>query len=426
MVSFVSQLSKMSAPLRKYVVLCLLIVIAIQCAYSQTSREGILNLQSSDLHKTSVALDGFWQFYPRQILRPDSSASKDISSTIKIPSWWTATETNPPLQYASYRLRVILPSDRPERLAIKMPPTYTSFELYVDGNLVGGNGKVGPSKEESHPQWKPGAFTFEQRSDTLEVVITLSSFHHHRTGINESIYLGDADTLNSKQTNTEISGAILFIALWIFAVVSLVINFIPGRSSTAHIYYACLCIAWSLRSIFSNHYLIVQWFPDISWELCARFEYITLYLTTLFGSLLIGGLFPRDVNKIFRIVYIITCSLFTIFTLLTPPIVFTQFVQLYIALSGALLASILVIVTKAYIESRQGLGFLIVCLFFAVVMFAYVILAFQGLFELNMLIFNGGFLVLFLLCGIATAARVTKMNTTQDYDVLTIDSFRIK
>jgi hypothetical protein len=43
-----------------------------------------------------------------------------------------------------------------------------------------------------------------------------------------------------------------------------------------------------------------------------------------------------------------------------------------------------------------------------------------------MLVFNGGFLVLFLLCGIATAARVTKMNTTQDYDVLTIDSFRIK
>jgi hypothetical protein len=416
----------MSPTLRKYGAPLLLVMLALQCAYGQTSRDGILDLKTFDLHESSVALDGFWQFFPRQILRPESNISKDISSTIKIPSWWTASETNPPLQYASYRLRVLLPKDHPVQLALKIPAVYTSYELFVDGTLVGGNGNVGTTKEESKPQWKPGAFTFAPKRDTLEIVITLSNFHHYRSGINESIYLGDADSLISQQSNTQVSGTILFVALWIFAIVSLVINFFPGKRNAAHIYYAFLCIAWSLRTIFSNYYLAVQWFPDVSWELCVRFEYITLYLTTLFGSLLIGALFPRDVNKIFRMVYIVTCSLFTLLTLLTAPVVFTQFVQLYIALSGALLASILVIVTKAYIESRHGLGFLIVCLFFAVVMFAYVILAFQGLFELNMMIFHGGFLMLFLLGGIATASRVIKMNTTQDYDVLTIDSFKLK
>lgn len=415
----------MSASLRTYGASILFVFFAIPFALGQTSRDGILDLQNSNLEGTSVALDGFWQFYPRQILRPDSAVSKDISSTIKIPSWWTATEADPPLNYASYRLRVLLPENHP-KLALKMPPTYTSFELFVDGVLVGSNGRVGTTAELSQPQWKPGAFSFEPAGDTIEVVITLSNFHHHRTGINESIYLGDASTLASKTSNTEISGTILFIALWVFAIASLVMNFLPGKGNSAHIYYACLCVVWSLRSVFSNHYLAVQWFPDISWELSARFEYITLYLSTLFGSLLIGALFPRDVNKIFRVIYIITCSLFTIFTILTSPLVFTQFVQLYIALSGALLASILVIVTKAYIESRHGLGFLIACLFFAVAMFTYVILAFQGLFELNMLIFNGGFLILFLLCGIAMATRVMKMNTTQDFDVLTIDSFKLK
>lgn len=426
MVSFVSHLFKMSTTLRRYGIPFLLFLLATQTTYGQTIKEGFLNLTSADLKENSIALDGFWQFYPRQILRPDSAISSDISSTIKVPSWWSATKANPPLHYASYRLRVALPTNHPERLALKMPATYTSFDLFVDGVLIGSNGEVGSTPKDSKPQWKPGAFAFQPKQDTLDIVITLSNFNHYRSGINESIYLGDADTLISKQSNAEKSGLILFISLCAFAIISLVMNFLPGKRNSAYIYYACLCIAWSLRSVFSNHYLAIQWFPDISWEASVRFEYITLYLSTLFGSLLIGALFPRDVNRIFRLIYIITCSLFTIVTILSAPIVFTQFVQLYIALSGALLASILVIVTKAYIESRQGLGFLIVVLFFAVVMFAYVILAFQGLFELNMLIFNGGFFVIFALGGIAMIARVTKMNTTQDYDVLTIDSFKMK
>jgi hypothetical protein len=143
MVSFVGQLNKMWAILRKYSALVLFVIVAVQSAFSQTSRDGFLDLQTSNLHETSIALDGFWQFYPRQLLRPDSSASKDISSTIKIPSWWTASETNPPLHYASYRLRVLLPADHPGKLALKMPAIYTSYELYVDGTLVARNGEVG-------------------------------------------------------------------------------------------------------------------------------------------------------------------------------------------------------------------------------------------------------------------------------------------
>lgn len=412
--------------LRTYGVSLLIVVFVIQSGFSQSKRDGILDMRMADLNDDAVALDGSWQFYPRQLLRPDSNIRKDISSTIKIPSWWVAGETTPPLHYASYRMRVVLPSERPAQLALKMPPTYTSYELFVDGKLIGSNGQVGTTKADSKPQWRPGAFAFIPERDTLEVVITLANFHHHRSGINESIYLGAADRLIARQSTTEISGAILFVALWIFAIISIVMNFFPGKANAAHLYYACLCIAWSLRSIFSNHYLAVQWFPDINWEICAKFEYITLYLSTLFGSLLIGALFPRDVNKIFRIIFIVTCSIFTLFTIFVPASIFTQFVQLYIVLGGALLASILVIVTKAYIESRHGLGLLIISLFFGVVMFAYVLLAFQGLFQLNMLIFNAGFLVLFLLVGIAMTARVLKMTTTQDYDVLTIDSFKLK
>jgi hypothetical protein len=341
-----------------------------------------------------------------------------------IPSWWDASSTAASVQYATYRLTILLSSaDLKKELALKMPQVYSSYQLWVDGKLIGSNGKVGTTKEESIPQWKPQAFVFTAEKDTVEMIIHLSNFYHNRSGINESIYLGEAERMISKESQTKISGTVLFFSLWVFAFISLSIFLLTKNTDRALFYYAALCIVWAFRSIFSNYYLAVQWFPDIDWSLCVRIEYITLYLSTLFGSLVIGRLFPRDVNKVFRMIYIISCLIFTIFTLLTPPLLFTKFVQLYLALSALLLISILVIITKAYIESRQGLTYLLVCLILAVIMFAYVLFAYQGLFELNPIVYNTGFFLIFLFCGIAMATRLSKMATTYDYDILTLDEF---
>jgi hypothetical protein len=69
------------------------------------------------------------------------------------------------------------------------------------------------------------------------------------------------------------------------------------------------------------------------------------------------------------------------------------------------------------------LTYLLVCLILAVFMFAYVIFAYQGIFELNAIIFNAGFFFIFLFCGIAMATRLSKMATTYDYDIMTLDEF---
>lgn len=394
---------------------------------AQTFKEGVLDLRETDLSNNSYPLDGFWQFYPNQFVGPDDGNSKDRSSFIRVPSWWSASDTDPSIHFATYRIRITLsPSDQKKLLALKVPAVYSSYELIIDGIAAGGNGKVGTDVKTSLPQWKPHTYPFQPKGEAVEIIIHLSNFDHSRTGINESLYIGDATRLTTKKNQTEVSAAVLFFALWLFAMISLGANFFTNRKDKALIYFACICVTWSFRSVFSNYYLAVQWFPDLPWVLCVKVEYITLYLSTLFGALLIGRLFPRDVNRVFTIVYAVCCVLFTLFTLATAPVVFTHFVQVYIAFSSVLLVSILVVITKAYIESRQGLSYLIACLLLAVIMFAYVILAYQGLFELNALIFNAGFFLLFFMCGIAVGSRLNKMATTHDYDIMTLDEFQTK
>jgi len=387
--------------------------------------EGVLDFHLGSLQKKSIALDGFWKFYPNQLLTTQDFKKDSSPAYTKIPSWWHADEKIPPVEFGTYRIVVILSKEDAQRqLALKMPDVYSSYSLWINGEHKGDNGTVGPTKETSSPQWKPTTYAFTSKSDTLEIIIQFANFYHSRSGINTSIYLGDSELLIHQEKQTKTWGTILFSALWIFALASLCYFLIKKGQDKALIYYASLCVAWAFRSVFSNYYLSVQWFPDINWSLCVKIEYITLYLSTLFGSLLLGRLFPREVNKVFRYGYIACCLLFTIFTLVTPPSIFTQFVQLYLALSAILLFSMLVIVTKAYIENRQGINNLVICIFFAVIMFAYVILAYEGLFELNAIVFNTGFFILFLFTGIATIIRLNKMAKHLDYDILTLDHLK--
>jgi hypothetical protein len=410
----------MFRPSLRYIVIVLLFIPLF--ANSQV-KDGVLDLRSRSLSGNSIPLDGSWQFYASHFIDVQNPDAIPLP-TIMIPSWWDATSTSAAVHYATFRLTILLSTaDLRKELALKMPPVYSSYALWVNGKLIGANGKIGTTKAESIPQWKPQAYAFKAEKDTMEVIIHLSNFYHNRSGINESIYLGEAEPMISKESQTRISGTVLFFSLWVFAFISLSIYFFTKNKDKALTYYACLCIVWSFRSIFSNYYLAVQWFPDIDWSVCVRIEYITLYLSMLFGSLVIGRLFPRDVNETFRNIYVISCLLFTLFTLVTPPLLFTKFVQLYLGLTAILLISILVIITKAYIESRQGLTYLLVCLILAVIMFAYVLFAYQGLFELNPIIFNAGFFLIFLFSGIAMATRLNKMATTYDYDILTLDEF---
>jgi hypothetical protein len=72
-------------------------------------------------------------------------------------------------------MKVIIPPSEQKALALYMPDVYCSYELLVNGNVIGNNGKVGSSKSESAPQWKPETYFFEPTGDTLEIIFPTST-----------------------------------------------------------------------------------------------------------------------------------------------------------------------------------------------------------------------------------------------------------
>jgi len=388
----------------------LVVAIATPCFSQENSIKGVFAISADELAAQPVPLNTEWTFYPNQLVAP-SEINNPSASFIQVPSSWTQSDN--PTQAATYRLKVLLPKGTPA-LAIYMPEVYCAYNLFVNGKKIGSNGIVGHTKEDSKPQWKPETYELTTSSATLDIVIQLSNFYHHRTGIGIPILLGKTEHLGQIKATTEISNILSLSGLAILSIAALILYFIRSQNQ-ALLFYFLLCTTWMLRVAFSDHYQIVQWYPDINWYLGVRIEYITIYLTTLFGSLLVGNLFPQDVNSAFRWFFVITCVCFTAITLVAPPVFFTSFLQVYLGLGIVLLVSILVIVVKAYFESRNGAGFVMLCALLGVIIFGYVILYYEGFIQLNELAYNIGFLIEFILLFFAVTQRINKMNTTSDF-----------
>lgn len=406
-------------PILSIIVASLLTPLQINSSKEEPFQEAILYIPEGQLEIEPFLLAGSWEFYPNQLINASEMVNNPTRSLVGVPSWWGTNDTESSAQFGTYRVKVVIPTNQHAALALKMPDVYTSYKLFLNGEIVGGNGVVGSSKETASPQWKPETYFFEQKRDTLEIIVQLSNFHHHRTGINAPPLLGRAQHLQHQKSRTETSNALLLGGLTCLGLLGVVLYF--QSKNISFVLYSLLCLSWIIRSSFSNHYQVVQWFENINWYLLVRTEYISLYLSTLVGSLLVGSLFPREVSKVFRIIFLGACAGFTLFTLIASPLLFTAYVQLYLGLSSLLLLSILVIVARAYSESREGASLVLIAAFLAVAMFGYVIMAYQGIFTMNELFFNIGFLVQFMVTLVAIHQRIKKNDAGQDYDLMTFD-----
>ncbi len=407
-------------PLLLFLFISIGIISTCLSAIENDSLHTEITVFKDQLKKRPFALNGYWDFYPNELINSEQMSDHPPKAVTKVPHWWVEESGKPSVQFATYRLKVILSEvDNHTALALYMPEVYSSYDVWVNGTKLGQNGIVGNTKTAAKPQWKPSTYSFTTKGDTIEIILHLSNFYHHRTGTSLPILLGYADQLIERENTIEAANLLLLFGIVCLSLVGFI--YFVRLKKIAFLFYALLCMAWMFRSAFSNHYQIVQWFPDINWYLCARVEYISIYLSTLFGSLLVGSLFPRDVNKVFRRFFIITCACFALFTLIVSPFIFTAYVQLYLGLSSILLISILVIVIKAYVQNRDGAGLLLFTAFLAVGTFGYVILSYQGLIELNELVFNIIFLIQFILTLITVIWRVNKMDTTRNYDFISFD-----
>ena len=395
---------------RKGIVIFILLCSALSL-FSQPSRSEDLELLDArqwDFSKR-LPLKCNWTFVENKLLSPEALESEKSHSYVLFPALWNDhRDDRKGLGFCTYALRVLIP-DTLKTLAVEIPQLYSSYKLWVNGNLIVSAGTVGVDTETVVPQWIYQKVSFPNHQDTLQIVLQIANFSHYKGGAKDPIYLGTPAIINRHfnwAIGSNVSGAIILLiegAIFLFLY--------QQKKKPVVLYLSLLCITWSLRSVFSDLYPVVLIFPEINWELLVKVEYITLFLAAIWASLFFNHLFKDMSNVIFTYLPITLNMFFIVFTLLTPALIFSQWLSLYLGVEVLVILYGASMIVRSLIMEREGSWFLIASVGVGILLFGYNIAAFQSSFSYNVVLLNIGYVVMFMLTAIALLLHLSVLKS---------------
>jgi hypothetical protein len=252
-----------------------------------------------------VKLDGGWDFYWGKLLTPDDF--KDGRTTpekleYELPSVWNSKVLNnyklDGSGYATYRLRVSIPEKNiGDILAIKIPYLFTAYRLWVNGIEASSNGVPGIDRSGSIPGYSTLLYDFVSRSDTVDIVLQISNFHHNRGGMRSSIVLGTNTTLLPLHLKSILFDMLILSALFIVGLYHIVL-YLLWRKEKTHLLFGVLCILFSLRTGFTGETILLSVFNTIPWIIHVKIEWFSVYFGPFLYITFLFLYFPGENNRV--------------------------------------------------------------------------------------------------------------------------------
>jgi len=303
--------------------------------------KGTLDLRAWNLEKDGpVDLEGEFEFVWNRHVEPSrlSAAPGKDSRFEAVPAYWSHRQREgrrlPGQGFATYRLRILL--GRPEEsLALRFLSIGTAFAVYVNERELGFVGVPGVDRETTVPRFRPQVMCIGQRDSRFDVVLHVSNFHHRRGGIWEAVQIGKEDQLRALRERRVgidlfLFGSISIIALYHFGL------FFVRKQDRAPLYFALFCAAVSVRLLTTGERYLTYIFPDLSWGLFLKLEYLSMSVSVPAFALFMHSLFPREFWRPFLHFIVPASVAVSLVVLAAPGRIFTRFLPVC---DGLLLAT---------------------------------------------------------------------------------------
>jgi signal transduction histidine kinase/ActR/RegA family two-component response regulator len=393
-----------------YVIFILLIGTIARVSAQNTyvaAVHGVLDLRNQPVND-KIELTGNWLFYWNQLINPnDTTAIKD-RLLVEFPFKWSGYTWRgkklPAFGYGTYRLKILLPQKHGE-LKLAMPDVYSSYRLYINKKLVSSNGKVTTSGKGFEAHWEYHAVALPN-SDTINITLQISNFIHSKGGISKPIFIGPAERIDLARHRAEgidlmLTGCLLMGGLFFLGL------YLLGSRDKAILLFALFSIVYSYRIIGIDNYVLHTLLPDINWYITVRLEYMSLFSGIGLFGLYTLYLYPADVNR--RVVNIINgiCFSFTLMTLFSPPWIFTQLVNPFLAVMLFCLVYIPYVYSKAWRNNRPGSVYALMSAFALMSVFAISLFHYWALIPPLQLVSFLGYIAFFFLQSLVLAHRVS-------------------
>jgi signal transduction histidine kinase len=290
--------------------------------------KGVIDLRKTANDNFTVKLSGEWEFYWNKLLNPDDFLSgnnikPDLFGTV--PSYWTSYSVKSVkttrMGFATYRLIMLLPPGYRNSMGFIMPVFDSSYEIYVDGKLMGGNGTPGKTEAETVPGYERVFFRFNPASDSVQIIINVSNFHHRRGGFWLPMKTGTFSEVQKRYAAgwardwATISFLIGFSFLFFFFFIIYTKDSLMG-------FFSLATTGLALRPFFTSNFLIHN-IMKMSWIWIVRWEYLGLYLILTGWFWFAVTLYPTKRFRILTWIVTLIFSAAAILTLFLPVRVFS-------------------------------------------------------------------------------------------------------
>ena len=313
-----------------YTIFILLILLTGTATAQPIAKRGIINLKNRELiNNPIINLNGEWEFYWNQHLAPSDFSCKNIILPDlygSVPAFWTSyADSIPeitPHGFATYRLRILLPEYFRNNITFKVPVFESSYRIYIDGKVMGVNGLPGTRHSETKPGYKPVTIDYFPLTDTINVIINVSNYHHRRGGFWKPMEVGLSEGMHNHITGKMVFASTAIGMLASFSIFFFMFFLIFRRDRTM-LYFSLAAMSIMIRSMFTG-YFIGSAFINIPWVWMVRMEYIGTYFALIFSLLYFFRMFRDHFMKYVNAVLI---SLFgsLILVVLSTPVTFFSY-----------------------------------------------------------------------------------------------------
>ena len=321
-------------------------------------KAGKLDLSQWDFEKsTALSLDGQWEFYWKELLRPNDFLSPELlpkNHFIQIPASWTNQKIDngkicSAYGYATYHLKILLPEKHP-RLGLFIPKVWSAVKVWVNDKKIYESGNVSTAYAGYENRILEKLVELDNPGKEIDLVVQVANFDMFIAGLIQSFRIGSYTKLmesNSLMYTWTLMwlGALLVMGLYHF------ILFLFRKERKSTLYFGIICILLGIRLIiFGEHYLyeyLKEHTQLLSYAVQSRVYYITTFSLIPLALIYVKSLYKDKIPKIAITASICITSVYCLFLLLAPPRLFILTVIYYQAAVAIFVLILLVALIRA-------------------------------------------------------------------------------
>jgi hypothetical protein len=253
---------------------------------------------------------------------------------------------------ATYRINVQT-DKKYTHLSLKIPAIGTAYRLYVDGNLLSEDGKVGYKAETSVAGYNPKIVLFKPNSDRFSITVQVSNHDYYWGGIWTAIRLGDTHNIYQEQYQ-QILRSTFLLAIFLTVAFFNLIQFTLRTADPLPIIIALTCLLLGLREIESGQVLHIAGLTQWSFVTNARISFFTFYATAPLLLAYFHTTFWQDYKKFLMVIIYLVFTVASLLVLFTPPIVFSQTILFFQTFTVLCMSYVFWGLIKALRNKRHG------------------------------------------------------------------------